>query len=141
MPLRQCLASLLRVPRSAVERQELRRAIYVGAWPLLAPLASGYRRTLAQRVRVVAVVGSLGKTTTARAVRAALDRPLGQPSRLNAGSGLAEATLRLRPTDRHSVIEAGIDGPGQMTGFARLLQPNLVVVTSIGSEHHRSLGS
>jgi UDP-N-acetylmuramoyl-tripeptide--D-alanyl-D-alanine ligase len=39
------------------------------------------------------------------------------------------------------VIEAGIDGKGQMAQYARLVQPDITVVTSIGSEHLRSLGT
>ena len=38
------------------------------AWPLMSRLARLYRRTIARRQRVVAVVGSFGKSTTMRAV-------------------------------------------------------------------------
>ncbi|MGH7927604.1 MAG: Mur ligase family protein, partial [Candidatus Binatia bacterium] len=41
--------------------------------------------------------------------------------------------------DRHAVIEVGIDKPGQMARYARLVRPDIAVVTSIGSEHNRSL--
>lgn len=51
------------------------------------------------------------------------------------------AVLRIRPAQRHAVIEVGIGGRGQMNQYAKLLRPNLTVVTSIGSEHHGSLGS
>jgi UDP-N-acetylmuramyl pentapeptide synthase len=39
------------------------------------------------------------------------------------------------------VVEVGIDGPGQMVRHAGILRPNIVVVTSITSEHNRSLPS
>jgi UDP-N-acetylmuramoyl-tripeptide--D-alanyl-D-alanine ligase len=39
------------------------------------------------------------------------------------------------------VIEIGVNGPGQMARPARLLGPDVVVVTSIGSEHNRSFGA
>jgi UDP-N-acetylmuramoyl-tripeptide--D-alanyl-D-alanine ligase len=58
---------------------------------------------------------------------------------VNAKNGVAQAVFRVRPADRHAVVEVGIDKPGQMATYARLVLPNITVVTSIGSEHHRSL--
>ena len=42
------------------------------AWPLLAGPAALYRRTPVRATRVVSVTGSFGRTTTARAIEAAL---------------------------------------------------------------------
>ena len=39
------------------------------------------------------------------------------------------------------VLEVGIDLPGQMAVYARMVRPDVVVVTSVGSEHNRSLGT
>lgn len=120
-------------------RFELLHGLYQSAWPLLSRCASLYRRTLARNTRIVAVVGSFGKSTTTRAVHTALG---GQPhacSLWNSWSFVARAVLRIRPYDRHAVIEVGIRAPGQMAAYARLLRPDVVVVTSIGSEHNRSL--
>ena len=39
------------------------------------------------------------------------------------------------------MLEVALSGPGQMAFNATLLRPNLVVVTSIGSEHNRSFGT
>jgi UDP-N-acetylmuramyl pentapeptide synthase len=38
-------------------------------------------------------------------------------------------------------VEVGINRPGLMAGFAAMVRPDVVVVTSIGSEHNRYLGS
>jgi UDP-N-acetylmuramyl pentapeptide synthase len=110
-------------------------------WPLLSRLARIHRLTLARGTRVTVVVGTYGKTTTARAVTAALGRTPHRRIGLNEFGYVAEAVLRIRPRDRHAVIEVGIARRGQMAGYARLLQPDAVVVTSIGSEHNRSLGT
>jgi len=59
----------------------------------------------------------------------------------NAGIGPAHAILRILPRDSHAVIEVGIGGKGQMEGYARLLRPDIAIVTCIGSEHMTSLGS
>jgi UDP-N-acetylmuramoyl-tripeptide--D-alanyl-D-alanine ligase len=49
--------------------------------------------------------------------------------------------LRIRPGQRHAVIEVGIADKGQMRQYAPVVRPDVAVVTSIGSEHHRSLGT
>ena len=120
-----------------------RRDLWVGAsnrlWPQLRVLASLHRCTLARRVRIAAVVGSYGKTTTTAAVCTALGLP--EPTRGSSYGRLALKLLRVRPWQAHAAFEVAIDGPGQMAPYGALLRPDLVVVTSIGSEHHRSLGS
>jgi UDP-N-acetylmuramoyl-tripeptide--D-alanyl-D-alanine ligase len=109
------------------------------AWPTLARLASAYRRSLIRRTRLVAVVGSLGKTTTARAVSTALGTDPHPRIHLNAVGPLALHVLRVRPGQPHAVIEVGIGAPGQMERYARLLRPDLVVVTSVTKAHGRML--
>ena len=47
----------------------------------------------------------------------------------------------MRPRDRYAVIEAAVEGPGQMAFAARYIRPDIAVVTSIGSEHRRAFGS
>jgi UDP-N-acetylmuramoyl-tripeptide--D-alanyl-D-alanine ligase len=120
-----------------------RRHLWLGAknyaWPQLRLAAGAHRRSLARRARIVAVVGSYGKTTTTAAVCAALRLPA--PDRGgNTSASLALKLLRVRPWQRHAVFEVAIDGPGQMGPYAAMLRPDVAVVTSIGSEHHRSLG-
>lgn len=114
---------------------------YYYAWPLLRRAATFYRRTLVRKPRVVTVVGSFGKTTTARAVIAALGGEVPADTHPNAWNFLAHAILRIRPYHRHRVIEVGIDGRGQMEAYARMIRPDVTVVTCIGSEHNRSLGT
>jgi UDP-N-acetylmuramoyl-tripeptide--D-alanyl-D-alanine ligase len=102
------------------------------------PLARWYRRRVIRRTRVIAVVGSLGKTTARRMVEAALGGRL--PARLpsNFGVRLAAGLLRVRPWHPHAVFEVGIARPGWMGLFADMLAPDVVVVTSIASCHNRS---
>lgn len=122
-------------------RRQVTDGVAYRAWPLMSRLARLYRRTIARRQRVVAVVGSFGKSTTMRAVAAALAAPQPRSMTANAWTSVAMAVLRIRPAQRHAVIEVGIGGRGQMDQYARLLRPDVTVVTSIGSEHHGSLGS
>lgn len=119
-------------------RQRLHRAVRARMMRLARRMAIAHRRTLAKRTRVVAVVGSLGKTTTSVAVGAALDVPV-RWRILDTRSRLAPAVLSIKPWQRHAVVEVGI-GSG-MIGNGRIVQPDVVVVTSIASEHNRSFGT
>ncbi len=132
------VVGLLRTP---LGRVQLAYAVRFRAYPLYASAARLKRRRLARTTRVVAVVGTFGKTTTTRATLAALGMDPESAAAHNSWSAIAQRILAARPTDRHVVLEVGIDGPGQMQRYAELVQPDAVVVTSIGSEHHRTLGT
>jgi UDP-N-acetylmuramoyl-tripeptide--D-alanyl-D-alanine ligase len=141
MPGRYSLSDLPHLLNTPLGRKRFKSGVLYRMWPVLSFLARRYRRWVVPGTRVVAVVGSFGKTTTARAVTTALQRPI--PPRLSANgwTNICSAVLRIRRGDSHAVIEAGIDGKGQMAQYARLVQPDITVVTSIGSEHLRSLGT
>ena len=101
-------------------------------------LAFIYRRTFIRNTSLIAVVGSLGKTTTRSVLHAALDCPDRKFSPANYGTALARNVLRIRPGDAYAVIEAGIGGPGWMKTYSKFLNPRIIVVTSVASDHHRS---
>lgn len=124
---------------SRMGRRRLRKGLQFLLWPVTTRLAVLYRLTLARRVRITAVVGSLGKTTTAQALCAALGLSARQKLGGNSLGGVPRAILRLRPWDARTVVEAGIDGRGQMAPLAKTVRPQVVVVTTIASEHNRSL--
>ncbi len=122
-------------------RERLRAAAGHYAWPLVAPAASLYRRIALRHTRVVTIVGSFGKTTTARCVLAALEGREDPRIGLNSWTSQAMALLRTPASSRFAVIEVGIARPGEMKVFARFHRPDMVIVTGIGSEHNRSLGT
>lgn len=128
--------AMLRTPGG---RRQVADGVFYRAWPVLSRLAALHRRTLARNARVVAITGTFAKSTTARAVAAALGMPSNAASILNAWSSVARAVLRIRPGQRHAVIEIGISGPGELARYGRIVRPDVAIVTSIGSEHHERL--
>ena len=114
------IPSLLRTP---VGRMQLLKAPFHRCWPLLQRLAMIYRRMALRHTCIVAVTGSFGKTTTARAISVALGGADADVSSYNFKSSVALAVLRIPPWRRFAVIEAGIDGPGQMIQYARMIRP------------------
>jgi UDP-N-acetylmuramoyl-tripeptide--D-alanyl-D-alanine ligase len=115
-------------------------ALITYSWPVMSRLARLHRRTLIRRTRLATVVGTYGKTTTTRAVGAALGLPPEASINRTHGSLLALGLLAIPPTQARAVLEVAIDRAGQMATFASLTRPDIVVVTSIGSEHGRYLG-
>jgi len=100
-----------------------------------------YRGTLARKTRFITVVGSYGKTTTARALSLAFTGSIHRYLQNNAGPWPALAVLRTPPGSPYAVAEVGIDARGRMETHARTIRPDVVVVTSIGTEHGPTLGS
>ncbi|MFO1067832.1 MAG: Mur ligase family protein [Geminicoccaceae bacterium] len=129
----------LRHLRSPLGRIRLRKQAVARLVPLLAGAAIAHRATAGRWTRIVAVVGSLGKTTTTRAVRAVLGDPRPAPD-ANMIETVAGQVLRCWPWRRHAAIEAGISRPGHMARLAGVLRPDIVVVTAVASEHRTSLG-
>jgi len=131
-------ADLFHLARTPVGRTQLAAAAAWFAWYPLAPLAALWRRSVLRRVPVVGVTGSFGKTTTTRAVAAALGLP--PPSPANYRGYLAAELLRRGPAASALVCEVGISRSGQMRQYGRLLRPSVAVVTAVGSEHATSIG-
>ncbi|HET7463961.1 MAG TPA: UDP-N-acetylmuramoyl-tripeptide--D-alanyl-D-alanine ligase [Longimicrobium sp.] len=106
--------------------------------------ALGRHRRRALACRVVAVAGSNGKTTTKDLLRAALSpkfRVHATTGNLNNQVG-APLTLLATPDDAEVVVvEVGTNEPGEITLLGAIVEPSVVVITSIGEEHLEGLGS
>jgi UDP-N-acetylmuramoyl-tripeptide--D-alanyl-D-alanine ligase len=135
------LRDLPRMLATAGGRLQVSHGILFRLFPLLSWLASIYRRTVVRRTRTVVVVGSFGKSTTARATTVALGMTPHPHITANAFTSVVWAVLRIKPSQTHAVVEVGINAPGQMVPYARLTRPDVVVVTSIGSEGATQLGT
>ena len=127
--------------RNPVGRYELLLGQRHNLWPLLRIAATLYRRVVLTETRFIAVVGSLGKSTTMRAIAAALGLQVPRIPPTNSWSGLALSIFAVRRGAPYCVLEAGISSRGHMEKYAAMIRPNISVITAIASEHHRSLGT
>jgi UDP-N-acetylmuramoyl-tripeptide--D-alanyl-D-alanine ligase len=132
------LGDLLTQFKTPEGRFELKFSLFRLSKPLILRAAFLYRRTAIRSTRVAAIVGSFGKTTTTRTVLTALGGDAGKLFEFNGPAPIAFALLRTRPGIRYAAVEVGIAGTGQMSPISRMVRPDIVVVTSIGSEHNRS---
>ncbi|MBX6377923.1 MAG: UDP-N-acetylmuramoyl-tripeptide--D-alanyl-D-alanine ligase [Clostridia bacterium] len=108
----------------------------------LGRLAAAHRRRL--DLQVVAVTGSVGKTTTREligAILAARFRTLVAPANYNTEVGLPLALCGLEPEHQVAVVELAMRGPGQIAYLASLARPDVGVLTRIGESHLGVLGS
>jgi UDP-N-acetylmuramoyl-tripeptide--D-alanyl-D-alanine ligase len=94
--------------------------------------------------RVVAITGSVGKTST-KDILAALLRPhlrvVAAPDGFNNEIGLPLTLCRIEPDTEVVVTEMAMRGPGQIRDLARIARPHIGVITSIAPVHLELLGS
>ena len=108
----------------------------------LASLASLVRSK--SDARVVAVVGSTGKTSTKDilgALCAAAVPTIRAEASLNNEIGLPLTVCRLEAETEVLVTEMGMRGLGQIAALCAIALPDLALVTSIGPEHLELVGS
>ena len=108
----------------------------------LAALASVVRSK--STARVVAIVGSTGKTST-KDILGALCAPhvptIWAERSLNNEIGVPLTVCRLEPDTRVLVTEMGMRGLGQITELCAIARPEIAVVSHVGPEHLELLGS
>jgi len=107
----------------------------------LRDLAVWYRHRF--RIPVVAVTGSVGKTTTKDMIAAVLSEKftvLKTEGNKNNDIGLPLTLLRLERKHQIAVVELGINHPGEMDFLSGIAQPDVVCITNIGDSHIEAFG-
>ena len=116
------------------QRQALVRALRLR--PGLAA-ATVHRRRL-KDVAFIGVTGSCGKTTTKELIAAALASGLRgrkSPAQGNGLAVIAKTVLRTTRKDAFCVLEVAAGNPGGVARAARLVRPQIAVVTHVASDH------
>jgi UDP-N-acetylmuramoyl-tripeptide--D-alanyl-D-alanine ligase len=94
--------------------------------------------------QVVAVTGSVGKTTTKEMLRAALGAfgpTHAAVASYNNHWGLPLTLARIPHGARYCVAEIGMNHAGEIAPLARLCRPHVAVITTIAKAHVGNLGS
>ena len=87
---------------------------------------------------VIAVTGSVGKTTTKEFINNVLKNKynvLTTYKNFNNEIGVSKTILSLKETDEILVIELGMDHPGEMRVLSKIVKPDYVILTNIGLSH------
>lgn len=105
-------------------------------------LAAYYREHKLQQV--VAVTGSVGKTSTREMIVCALKPELAVSStkeNLNNEIGVPATLLSTRGASDVLVLEMGMDHAGDLTLLSGIAKPDIAIITNIGYSHIENLGS
>jgi UDP-N-acetylmuramoyl-tripeptide--D-alanyl-D-alanine ligase len=108
----------------------------------LQQIARFWRRQL--DIRVIGITGSVGKSTTKEMIAEVLSqryRTLKSPGNLNNEIGLPLSILKLSSGYQRAVLEMGFYVPGEIAFLCDLAQPQVGVVTNIGTVHAERAGS
>lgn len=108
----------------------------------LGALAASHRRSVP--AQVIAITGSIGKTTVKEMAAAILSqgwRTARTPGNYNNEIGVPLALLELTSEHRVAVVEMAMRGRGQIAYLAGMAGAGIGVVTNIGVSHLEMLGS
>ncbi len=108
----------------------------------LARLAFHYMET--HDCKTVAVTGSVGKTTTKDMIAAVLSVKYASfrtKGNFNSVIGMPLSMLEIPKNAEYSVLEMGMSGFGEIERLSLTAQPDIAVITTIGTSHMEMLGS
>ena len=106
-------------------------------------IAHAYRKGL-KNLKVVAITGSNGKTSTKDLIAACLSKDfkvIKTQANFNNEIGLPKTLLSIKPDTDIAVVEMGMRGLGQIRALKEIAEPNVVVITNVGETHVELLGS
>ena len=130
-----------RIPEKISERR-CAAVIVEDSIKAVGELAKAYDRSINHKK--IAVTGSVGKTTTKEfiaAVMAEKFRVHKTEGNYNSNIGLPLSILSMRDDTEVSVLEMGMSDLGEIDYLSRLAEPDVAVITNIGSSHIGHLGS
>jgi UDP-N-acetylmuramoyl-tripeptide--D-alanyl-D-alanine ligase len=139
-------AALEQGAEGAVVESEFRDQSPASVRPQLIPVAdtTGALQTLARYVRqqwggrVIAVTGSMGKTTTKEMIAALLTtrfHVLKSQGNFNNHYGLPLTLLGLESSHEIAVVELAMSAPGEIARLAQIAEPDVGVVTNVAPVH------
>lgn len=117
--------------------------IEVGDTLLALQELAGFNRDKNIHIKLVAVTGSVGKTSTKEMIFSILEKGfkvLKTEGNLNNHIGLPLTLLRLNDEDV-CVIEMGMNNSGEISFLSKLAKPDIAVITNVGVAHIGNLGS
>ncbi|SNU01242.1 UDP-N-acetylmuramoyl-tripeptide--D-alanyl-D-alanine ligase [Ruaniaceae bacterium KH17] len=125
------------------ERVDASPLIVVDDVPVaLGKLAAAHVAANRRHLTVLAVTGSMGKTTTKDLLAGILPGPtVASEKSLNNELGVPLTCLRCTPETRYLVLEMGADRVGDLAYLTSLVPPDLGIVLAVGSAHLEKFGT
>lgn len=105
-------------------------------------LATFHRQMLG--LKVLAITGSNGKTTTKELIQRVLSKKfksLATQGNLNNHIGVPVTLLSLKPDYETAIIEMGANHAGEIAALCEIARPNYGIITNVGKAHLEGFGS
>lgn len=104
---------------------------------VLLMIARAYREQYIKNTCIIGVTGSAGKTTTKDMITGAIGKlnPSSTVGNFNNHFGLPLSILKINQNTAVAVLEAGMNHRGEIARLAEIMQPDVVVITNIGTAH------
>ncbi|MBT7351752.1 MAG: UDP-N-acetylmuramoyl-tripeptide--D-alanyl-D-alanine ligase [Phycisphaerae bacterium] len=136
-------ASAVLVERGTNVSREVPAIVVPDTVAALGLMAAAWRTSMRQ-LKVVAITGTAGKTTTKDTLADICARARSttrSPRSFNNSIGVPLTILATRASDEVLVAEVGTSSPGEIAPLAAMLQPDVAVVTLVGEGHLAGLGT
>jgi UDP-N-acetylmuramoyl-tripeptide--D-alanyl-D-alanine ligase len=107
----------------------------------LQELASHHRRSLG--IKVIAIAGSNGKTTTKELMKRVLNEKMNTfatPGNYNNHIGLPLSILQITKEHKAAILELGANHAGENAFLCDIAEPDMGIVTNIGKDHLEGFG-
>lgn len=94
--------------------------------------------------KVVAITGSVGKTTTRQIAHHVLSqhfRVFSSPKNFNNYIGLPLTLLSAKPKDQIVIAELGSNRPGEVSYLSKIAQPDIALITNVYPAHLEGFGN
>ncbi len=104
--------------------------------------AKYYRQSL--KIKIIAITGSVGKTTTKEIMKAVLSQKytvFASEGNFNNEIGLPLMVFKLNDSYRLAVLEMGMSAYGEIKRLCDIARPEIAVITNIGTAHIEFFGS
>ncbi len=121
---------------NAILTQSVKSALY--------RIAMTHREQSVGTTKVLAVTGSVGKTTAknmAYLVMSSHFDTYKSKGNRNSLTGLPMEVLNMPETCSHAVLEAGMSLPGELSSISKLIRPSMAIITTVGHSHIEAFGS
>ena len=95
-------------------------------------------------IPIIAITGSVGKTTTKELIAAVLGKQgnvLKTHANYNNEIGVPKTLLSIEKSHDFAVVEMGMRGKGEIALLSQIAQPDIAVITNVGTAHIGRLGS
>ena len=107
-------------------------------------LLAAHHRALFEKLRVIGITGSNGKTIVKEWLNQLLEENFSivrSPKSYNSQIGVPLSVLNIDKSHNLAIFEAGISRPGEMNRLEKIIKPSIGLLTNIGQAHDEGFES